>query len=331
MTLSGQPTSEPAAHPYAPYELVLDARELGLAETTVTSELGSCVARHRPLRGSARATVFLHGASGAWTTWTPLLAAARAGDIDLPEPVLLDLPGWGDAHLADGGGAITVLAICSLVKAMLDKLGYTEWDLVGHSLGGFVALHMASIWPAPVASVRTISGTTFSVIRSVDHPARFFTEVPGFTMLWGVMRFLTRLGPAGPWLVRTLGATAVLRLVFAPLFRHGRRIPLSLVRATARDLRPRSFARAAEVAHHYDAATEWRGIRCPVFAVKGDRDVFVTAGDFVELAAVLPGSRRTVIADCGHFGIVERPSEVLAALGYLPRERPGSPAAVTFD
>lgn len=303
---------------YAPYELVLDAAQLGLVETTVTSELGSCTARHRPTRTGVRATVFLHGASGAWTTWTPLLAAASAGRVDLPEPVLLDLPGWGDARLTDHLGDITVQAICSLVKAVLDELGYTEWDLVGHSLGGFVALHMASIWSTPVTSVRMISGTTFSVIRSVDHPARNFAEVPGFTMLWRVMQFLTTLGPVGPWLVRTLGATAVLRLVFGPLFRHGRRIPLSLVRATARDLRPRSFALAVQVAHNYDASTSWRSIRCPVFAVKGDRDVFVTERDFIELASVLPDSHRTVIADCGHFGIVERPSEVLAALGFLP-------------
>ncbi|MES2092201.1 MAG: alpha/beta hydrolase [Actinomycetota bacterium] len=301
---------------YAPFELVSDAESLGLATTTVSSPLGSCVARHPARRTSTRATLFLHGAAGSWTTWTPLLQAAVADRVDLGDIVLFDLSGWGDAALADGPLDDPVFAICSLVKDMAEELGYTEWDLVGHSLGGFIALHMASIWPQAVLSVGMVSGTTFSIIHSVQHPVRRFLEIPGFTMLWRVMQFLAVLGPAGPALVRGVGAIGLLRAATFPLFRHWRSVPRSQGRALAMEIRPRSFATAAGVTRGYDADSRWATIECPVRATRGDHDVFVTQEDLDHLGRLLPSSVRTVIPDCGHFGVVERPLAVLVALGY---------------
>lgn len=302
---------------YSPFELVADAASLGLTVTTVSSPLGTCVARHPARRTSTRATLFLHGAAGSWTTWTPLLQAADADRIDLGDIVIFDLPGWGDAQLADASVDDPVFAICSLVKDMAEELGYTEWDLVGHSLGGFIALHMAAIWPQAVLSVGMVSGTTFSIIHSVEHPVRRFRELPGFTMLWRVMQALAALGPAGPALVRGIGAIGLLRPATFPLFRHWRSVPRSQGRALAVEIRPRSFATAASVTRGYDADARWASIDCPVRATKGDRDVFVTQEDLDHLGRLLPSSVRTVIPDCGHFGAVERPRAVLKALGYV--------------
>ncbi|WP_394770340.1 alpha/beta fold hydrolase [Lacisediminihabitans sp.] len=302
---------------YSPHELITDAADLALVSTTVASPLGTCVARHVARRTSTRATIFLHGAAGSWTTWTPLLQTAAGLGVDLGDVVLLDLPGWGDASLSSDRADQTVIAVCSLVKDMAEELGYTEWDLVGHSLGGFIALHMASIWPQCVLSVGIVSGTTFSTIRSVEHPVRNFAELPGFTMLWRVMQFLAAIGPAGPAIVRGFHAIGLLRPATFPLFRHWTKVPRSQMLALAEEVRPRSFASAAEVTRGYDAEGMWAAIECPVRAMKGDRDVFVTQSDLDELGRLLPSSVRTVVADCGHFGAVERPVDVLVALGYL--------------
>ncbi len=304
---------------YGPLELVTDPAELGLVTTTVSNALGTCVVRHPAVRSSVRATIFLHGAAGSWTTWTPLVQTAKRLDIDLGDTLLLDLPGWGDAVMTDDSSDRTVLAISSLVKDAAEELGYTEWDLVGHSLGGFVALHMASIWPQSVLSVGMVSGTTFSVIDSVAHPVRGIAELPGFIALWRVMRLLAALGPAGRSLVRGLAAVGLLRPITFPLFRHWRRMPRSQARALAHELRPAAFAAAARATIGYDADRLWATIECPVRATRGDRDVFVTAEDHAHLGRLLPDSTRIVVLDCGHFGNVERPAEVLVALGYVPR------------
>ncbi len=306
---------------YGPHELVDDPAEFGLATSTVTGALGSCVVRHPRVRSSVRATVFLHGAAGSWTTWTPLLAAARDLGVELGDTVLLDLPGWGDATLEVAGGE-TVDAIASLIREAVESLGYTEWDLVGHSLGGFVALHLASIWPECVLSVGMVSGTTFSVIRTVERPVRRFGELPGFVMLWRAMQVLARLGRGGTALVRGIGAIGLLRAATFPLFRHWREVPRSQGRALARELRPRAFATAAAATRGYDADGMWSRIQCPVRASRGDRDVFVTQDDLAHLSRILPQTVSSVIPDCGHFGAVERPAAVLVALGWLARVTP---------
>jgi len=303
---------------YGPHELVTDPAEFGLITTTVATDLGSCVARHPARRGSPRATIFIHGAAGSWTTWTPMLITARTRGIALGDTVLVDLPGWGDAYMTESGSLQTIDAIASMITAAADELGYPQWDLIGHSLGGFVALHLASIAPQRVLSVGIVSGTTFSVISSVEHPFRHFAEIPGFTMLWRVMQLLGLLGGAGIGLVRGLGRVGLLRPLTFPLFRHWSAIPKSQGTALAQELRPRAFAAAARATLGYDAVAQWSKIACPVRATKGDRDIFVTASDHVKLGNVLPNSIRIVIPDCGHFGNVERPAAVLAALGYLP-------------
>lgn len=301
---------------YAPFDIITDPAQLNLKTTTVSSDLGTCVARHTPLRTSTRATVFLHGAAGSWTTWTPMLQAAAATGTELGDVVLLDLPGWGDAHLTSDPARRNIDSICDLVKDMAEELGYTEWDLVGHSLGGFVALHMAAIWPQAVLSVSTVSGTTWAVMHSVAEPLRRFGELPAFTMLWKVLQFLAVLGAAGTAIVRGVSALGLLRLATSPLFRHWRRIPPLQGKALSYELRPGAFDAATAVTRGYDADRMWAGIDCPVRATKGDKDVFVTDEDLRHLRRILPDSIRTIITDCGHFGAVERPFEVLEALGF---------------
>jgi pimeloyl-ACP methyl ester carboxylesterase len=297
---------------YAPYPL--DADLPGLVATVVTGELGTTVARHHAERHGTRATVFLHGAAGSWTTWTPLLRASRDAGIDIAEPVLFDLPGWGDGVLVERDDTRTIDTVCELVRDALVELGYSEWDLVGHSMGGFIAMHMAAIWPGSVSSVATVSCTSWSVIASVGHPVRDFGVLPGFTTLWQVMRGLSGLGRLGRSLVRGMGRAHLLRPAVAPLFRHPSKVDHTVIDSLSREVRPHSFAAAAEIARGYDADGMWSTIRCPVRAVKGDRDVFVRDDDLARLRAILPDAATAVIADCGHFGNVERPAEALAAL-----------------
>jgi len=304
-------TSAPA---YAPYPLVTDAATIGFVRTSLDG--GTVVARHRPQRTSTRATLFLHGAAGSWTTWTPMLAAAEDAGIPIVNPVLFDLPGWGDATPPPGSAPLTLEIVCELVKDLALELGYTEWDIVGHSLGGFIALHMASIWPQSVLSVSLVSGTTWSVIESVERPWHGLRVIPGFVLLRFVMRWLARVQPAALAVVRGLRALRLLRLTAIPLFRHTARVDATAIVAFATELRPRSFVAAGDVTLGYDADARWSLIECPVRATKGDRDVFVVDSDLARLERVLPGTVTAVIDDCGHFGNVERPNEVLAALGF---------------
>jgi pimeloyl-ACP methyl ester carboxylesterase len=230
--------------------------------------------------------------------------------------VLLDLPGWGDGTLTAVGEQSMLETLSSLVRASAEALGYTEWDLVGHSMGGFVALHMASRWPESVLSVATVSATSWSIIDAAEHPVRHFWRLPGFVLLWRMMQAMSRLGRPGSELAAGLGKLHLLRPAVAALFRYPRRIPASVIAALGTEVRPRSFAAAVGMGRDYDASARWSGIEAPVRAIKGDRDVFATPIDFERLSEILPSSHRETIGICGHFAHIERPHEVLAALGY---------------
>jgi pimeloyl-ACP methyl ester carboxylesterase len=301
---------------YAPNALVLDPARFNLVESSVSSPFGTIVARSHRTSRSTRATLFLHGAAGSWTTWTPLLQAAEAESISIPNPVLLDLPGWGDGILTAEGESDPIDAISSLVKASAEALGYTEWDLVGHSMGGFIALHMAALWPECVLSVASISATSWSAIDATEHPVRSFLRLPGLVMLWRLMQALARIGPFGMRVARGLDAMRLLRAVVFPLFRYPGRIPRSVITALAFEVRPRSFAAAIERARGYDPTARWATIDAPVRAIRGDHDLFARASDLELLGDVLPASYRETLENCGHFANVERPREVLAAFGY---------------
>ncbi|WP_414172482.1 alpha/beta fold hydrolase [Clavibacter tessellarius] len=212
----------------------------------------------------------------------------------------------------------TVDAIADAVTRVVDGLGYARWRLVGHSMGGFIALHLAARDPARAESVALVSPTTYSVIRSVAHPVRAFRVIPGFTMMLGIMRTMRRLGRPGAALIRGVGRVRLMRAIALPLFAHGWRVRRSIVDAIATEARPRAFSLAAEVTRGYDADGLWSRIVCPVVAVRGDDDVFVSRDDLDRLARAVPDLRHAVIPDAGHFAHVERPAETLRALGLLP-------------
>ena len=164
----------PTADGYAPFDLVTDPALLGLARETVETAHGRTIVHHAASAtdpsARRRATVMLHGAAGSWTTWTPLLQAAREVDALVSRPVLIDLPGWGDSPEPDPG--LDVESAAAVVVEVAEALGVTEFDLVGHSMGAFIALHLAATRPDLVLSVSVVSATSFSAIDAVSHPVR---------------------------------------------------------------------------------------------------------------------------------------------------------------
>lgn len=305
---------------YCPYPLVTDAHDLGLSTTVVRTVLGPVTVRHgrRGTRAGERvATILLHGAAGSWTTWTPLiLSADRLTPAPLTDLVIPDLPGWGDTALAADEDAETIETLAEAVAAIARALGYLRWQVIGHSLGGVVALELAASRPRQTSFVGLVSATTFSVIESVRHPLTRFTVLPGLTALWAVMRVLSRFGGRGRGLVRGLHRLGLLRMLVTPLFARIDEIDASVVAALAAEARPRSFVLAADRAGRYDADRAWAGIECPVRAVHGDRDVFVALTDDRRLRAAITDFQVTVLADTGHFGHVEHPLDALLALRH---------------
>ena len=311
-----------AAPQYAPFGLLDDAASLQLVSLTVDTPLGPVRVHHSRAKSGSTATLLLHGAAGSWTTWTPLIEAASATGQPLADVVAVDLPGWGASPGPRIRSKLTLDALADAVWQIVHtQLGYDRADITGHSLGAFIALHLAATRPAEIEAVRLISATTFSVVASIERPVRSFRAVPGFTMLLAVFRALRMGGDRGILLVRAVRRCGLLRLAVSPLFRHPLRVPRSVIDALADEVRPDSFVRAADATRGYDPARRWRGIRCAVWAVRGDTDSFVPYHDLTGLLRAMPQATLAEIGDCGHFAHVERPYETLEALGLTATRR----------
>jgi pimeloyl-ACP methyl ester carboxylesterase len=261
----------------------------------------------------ASATVLLHGAAGSWTTWLPLRRAAReagaAAPVALTGPlVLIDLPGWGGSP--EPVVALDVHAAARVVLAVADAVGLSSFDVVGHSLGALVALHVAATTPGRTRSLALVSPTTFSALEAAAHPWRGLRTVPALVLLRVVFRVLPRT--SGP-LLAAAARVGLLRALSSPVFRHVRQVPRSVLEAFVAEVRPRAFVAAVASGVGYDT-TAWARITCPVAVVAGADDAFARPDDLVRLRALLPAARTTVLPDCGHFAHVERPRETVRAM-----------------
>lgn len=287
-----------------------------LRRHTIPTELGPCTVRVQQGFGNGSAAagapeVYLHGAAGSWTSFRPLLSEASPRDR-----VLIDLPGWGESSREARLEHLSIETMARAVINVLNSLNYRRWNLVGHSMGGFLALHIAAAWPEQTASVAAISPTTFGVSEAAREPLRSLPRFPAFVGMMLIMRSLAALGPAAPALVGALGATPLMKLLMAPFFADPPGISPKVIRGLGCDARPACFSAAARAVAHYDFI-QWRGIRCAVLATRGESDVFTSTSDLNRLAATVPRVQTVTIPRCGHFANIEQPEKVLRLLEDL--------------
>ena len=204
--------------------------------------------------------------------------------------------------------------LAATVAEVARALGYRRWVVLGHSMGGFIALQLAASEPECTASVALISPTTFSVIDSVRHPILRCAALPAYTALLMVMRLLSRLGRVGQALIAGVVRLSLLRLLVSPLFHRAARMDATVIGALASEVRPTGFAVASAQAGAYHAAERWSRILCPVRSVTGESDVFVAASDARRLRRVIADFDTVTIAGAGHFAHIEQPFAVLRTL-----------------
>ncbi|RQO77477.1 alpha/beta hydrolase [Aquitalea sp. FJL05] len=106
--------------------------------------------RYHDLPGSGVPLLFIHGLGCAGSSDFPRVAAdpALAGKRRL----LLDLLGAGFSDRPDDF-AYTIAAHAETVASLIDHLGLPQLDIVGHSMGGAVAIAASSLRPARVAQL----------------------------------------------------------------------------------------------------------------------------------------------------------------------------------
>ncbi|MGZ8805301.1 MAG: alpha/beta fold hydrolase [Microbacterium sp.] len=305
-------TVNPLPHPLP---LRTDGATLGLRRLVVPTSVGEVVVRTGREAGGP-ATILLHGAAGSWTTWTPLLAASDLTPAPLQDVVVLDLPGWGESGRFDRVGSVDDMS--DAVVEVARALGYSNWRVVGHSLGGFIALDLAARYPDATLGVTLVSSTGRGTVDAIRRPLRGGRALPWFAGMLLSMRLLALVRGAG--IVRLLRRLGGLRALSSPLFAG--EVHPSVIAAFADEVRPAAFTRAARLAAAYEERT-WSAIRCPVRSVRGARDVFAGEADAGAFVALIPDFGEVRLHDAGHFANIERPDAVLTTIDATARIRLG--------
>lgn len=92
-------------------------------------------------QGKGRAVVLLHGFLGAHQVWQPAIDNLSKSY----RVIAIDLPGHGKTPCFGYAHSMELMAKC--VKAVMDSLKLKKYVIIGHSMGGYVALAFADLFP----------------------------------------------------------------------------------------------------------------------------------------------------------------------------------------
>ncbi len=94
---------------------------------------------HYEVYGRGQPIIFLHSWVGSWRYWVPMmdLVAERY------RAYALDFWGFGDSDRNNGTSAYTIASYADMITRFVDQIGISRANLVGHGLGGMVAVRAA--------------------------------------------------------------------------------------------------------------------------------------------------------------------------------------------
>jgi pimeloyl-ACP methyl ester carboxylesterase len=101
--------------------------------------------------GAGRPLVVLHGGLGSGEMFGPILPILSANH----EVILPDLQGHG--RTADIDRPIEAGHMADDIAALIEHLGLQQPDLIGYSLGGGVAMHLAFRYPEKIRKLVAVS------------------------------------------------------------------------------------------------------------------------------------------------------------------------------
>lgn len=253
--------------------------------------------------------LFLHGFAGSlftWHSWTSRLA--ERGRV-----VLVDLKGFGDAPKPDDG-RYTPADQAAAVLELIESMDLRRLTLVGHSLGGGIAL---------LTALRLLDAGSDRVSRLVLVAAAAYRQklppVVALARYPRLIRFLT-------WFLRP---KFVVWAVLRSIVYDARSITSGQILAYARPLETWEGVRSAMAAAQHimpadidEVSARYSQIEVPTLLLWGDADYVIPLWVGERLAEEIPDSRLEVLDLCGHIPPEEHPAESLAVVENFLEQNP---------
>lgn len=232
--------------------------------------------------------VFLHGAGMEGTVWQlPARWFAHHGwSVLVP-----DLPGHGRSG---GAPLATIDAMAAFMLELLQALHVKRAVLIGHSMGGAIALEAARRLGTDALGLGLIgSAAKIPVGAGLLTAARDAPETAFRMMVQGAYSRRAKMGGSpmpGTWMTG----------IGLALFRRGQPGALAV------DLMACNAWETGQIAA--------QGITCPTIVISAAEDAMTPPHRSVELARLLPNAAHVVVPRVGHMVMAEAPEATLNAL-----------------
>lgn len=268
--------------------------------------------------GAGPVVVLIHGMAGSSETWNGMMRAA-GGDHTW---IAIDLPGHGSSDPPHGDYSLGAHA--TIIRDLLIALGHRRATIVGHSLGGGIAMQFAYQFPERIERLVLVNSgglgrDVHGLLRALAFPgAEYVLAAACAPRVVGAGRTVNR------WLHRAglrpaPGASDVWRGYEALSNPSTRTAFIQTLRSVV-DVRGQ---RVGATDRLYLAAA------LPTMIVWGKRDPFIPIAHGLAAHQAVAGSRLNVFLDAGHFPHRDDPAGFAEALrDFLSSTRPADPAHV---
>lgn len=231
-------------------------------------------------RQGAPKIVFIHG-NMASTKWWRLSMELLQNDFTM---LAVDLRGYGQSP--DGPEQVTLADHARDIHTVVTAQGFEPFILVGHSLGGAVAMEFASQYPEMLTGLVLLDAAPVEGMKDIDY-SRVEMMLADKSILAMALRY-TLVKP-------------VEEDYFAELLADAYRGMAAVIPNT----------RALDGA---DFTNKAKGFDKPVLVVHGEKDMVVPLAEAEKTAQTFPKARLAVIEGVGHNPQVEEPVEFVKAL-----------------
>jgi pimeloyl-ACP methyl ester carboxylesterase len=231
--------------------------------------------------GGTEPVLYLHGMGGAGRWEAYHMALGTVALTYVPQ-----LPGWQEGQPPTGIKSVQDYA--ALVVELLDAVGIDQGILMGHSIGGWIALHVATTRPDRVSRLILVDSMGLDVPSAPSPNLQVIDEESFAKAVFG------RLGLIATAQAYGFGAEWE-NVRRGPEFERqwkGRGLVASLVQGRCAD---------AELTRRVQT------ISADTLLIWGRLDGIVPLSHGEALRAALPHSRLKVLERCGHLPMVEKP------------------------
>lgn len=231
-------------------------------------------------------TVFIHGnlASSVW--WEPTLNEwKKQGSLGSGDLICADWRGCGKNPDWHNDRKFTIKDLASDYLELLNTLGKAQVAVVGHSLGGLIALQMMALEPQRVCKAVLLDPVGASGVVFDDSMYEAFRQM-------ALSRELTQTVILSTIREQSLITAEFKERLSADAFKAVKGIGSSVL----------------EILKTVDLTSEAAGIQVPTLILHGQHDQIIPLKDSEELKRTMPNATLEVLPESGHCWNIENPA-----------------------